>query len=168
MNCSEARKLITLKAGGDLDSGESRELDAHLERCETCRALLNAYSADRELLGSLRGKGPKPPSHEEFWAALKPKLEPEVHKRKVHRVTLRVLRAVTAAAVLLIAVTFLFHIVDENPTVIAPPPGGKKAPIPTTNTVGSAHEEVNVDKGQPGLELEECELLADSNPQYDF
>ncbi len=168
MNCSEAKKLITLRAGGDLDPGESRELDAHLETCETCRALLDAYRTDRELLGSLRGKGPEPPSHEEFWAALKPRLEPEVRRRRVHRVTLRVLRVVTAAAVLLIAVTFLLHLWDEAPKDIINGGGGSPPPVETTNTVGSAHEEVTVEKDQPGLELEECELLADSNPQYDF
>jgi anti-sigma factor RsiW len=168
MKCNEARKLITLKAGGDLDPGESGQLDTHLETCEQCRALLDAYCADLRLLGSMREKGPAPPSHEEFWAALKPRLEPEVRKRKVHRVTLRVLRAVTAAAVLLIAVTFLFHLGDKSPEIIVPPPGSGESPTETTNTVGSAREEVTVEKDQPGLELEECELLADSNPQYDF
>jgi predicted anti-sigma-YlaC factor YlaD len=168
MDCSEARKLITLKAGGDLEPGEAAELDTHLDTCEGCRALLAAYSADRGLLGSLREQGPEPPSHDEFWASLKTKLEPEVRKRRVHRVTLKVLRVVTAAAVLLIAVTFLVHIGYESPEIIAPPPGGGRPPVETTNTVGSAREEVTVEKDQPGLELEECELLADSNPQYDF
>jgi predicted anti-sigma-YlaC factor YlaD len=167
MNCSEAKKLITLKAGGDLDAAECGELDAHLETCASCRALLDAYRADRELLGSLRGKGPEPPSHDEFWAALKPKLEPEMRRRRVHLVTLRVLRAVTAAAVLLIAVTFLLHLGKETPNTMNKPTG-RQTPVETRNVTGTSHEEVTVEKNQPGLELEECELLADSNPQYDF
>lgn len=157
MNCSEARKLIPLSTTGDLEPDEAKLLEAHLASCQSCRVLLEACRADHRLIASLREKGPRPPEFGEFWTGLKKKLEPELRKRRARVVFHRVLRGVTAAAVLLIAVTFLVNFESEKPPVPAP-----------VESYGTVHEEVNLEKNQQGLEFEECELCVETNREFDF
>ena len=164
MKCSKAKKLITLHAGDDLDPEEAKLLEKHLFTCVKCRALLAACRTDRELVAALREQGPEPPAFGEFWTRLKVEIEPEVRKRKARVVLHRVLRGITAAAVLLIVVTFLASLGHEN---------GVELPFEesTRELFGSLREEVNLEKaekGQRGLELEECELCVDTNRKFDF
>jgi anti-sigma factor RsiW len=160
MNCSEVRKLIPLFAGGDLEPDESGRIEEHLASCKECSSFLDAFRADRELLGSLREKGPGPPVFGEFWSGLRRKLEPEVRRHRNRVFAHRVLRAVTAAAVLLIVVTFLVSFEEESP--VRPPQPSK------VELMGTLHEMVEPEKKQQGLELEECELCVDPARQYDF
>ncbi|MGZ6256198.1 MAG: zf-HC2 domain-containing protein [Candidatus Limnocylindria bacterium] len=46
-------ELISASLSGDLTDAERVELDAHLARCETCRATLAAFTAERRILGGL-------------------------------------------------------------------------------------------------------------------
>lgn len=53
MNCSDARHLIHLDVGNDLESDEKRRMAAHVEHCGECRAyhsgMLNAMTAIHRL-----------------------------------------------------------------------------------------------------------------------
>jgi hypothetical protein len=46
-------ELISASLSGDLTDAERLELDAHLARCESCRATLAAFTAERRILGGL-------------------------------------------------------------------------------------------------------------------
>lgn len=46
-------ELISASLTGDLTDAERAELDAHLARCETCRATLKAFGAERRILSGL-------------------------------------------------------------------------------------------------------------------
>ena len=46
-------ELISASLTGELTDAERAELDAHLARCETCRATLAAFGAERRILGGL-------------------------------------------------------------------------------------------------------------------
>lgn len=46
-------QLISASITGDLTDAERAELDAHLARCETCRATLAAFKAERRILSGL-------------------------------------------------------------------------------------------------------------------
>ena len=46
-------ELISVSLTGDLTDAERVELDAHLVRCETCRATLAAFTAERRILSGL-------------------------------------------------------------------------------------------------------------------
>jgi len=162
MKCSEARKFIPLSAGGDLEQSEEKLLEEHLASCEKCRAFLDACKSDRGLVGALREQGPQPPEFEEFWAGLKEKLRPETSRRRAHLVLHRVLRVVTAAAVLLIVVTFLWHL---EPETLNPP---QPQPLPRVESVGDVREEMKLETQEQGLEMEECELCIDTNRKFDF
>jgi predicted anti-sigma-YlaC factor YlaD len=162
MKCTEARKMIPLYAGDDLEPHETSQLEEHLATCEKCRALLDACSKDRELLASLREKGPQPPDFTEFWAGLKEKLRPETRRRRAHLILHRVLRAVTAAAVLLIVVTFLWHLGPETQIPQRP------ISVDRVESVGSSYEEAKLETEEQGLEMEECELCIDTNRKFDF
>jgi predicted anti-sigma-YlaC factor YlaD len=160
MKCSEVRKLVPLCAGGDLEPDEAKLVQEHVASCENCRALLDACSADRKLVASLRGRGPQPPGFANFWARLREKLAPEIHRRRVRLVAHSVLRVVTTAAVLMIAVTFLWHLRPEAPVA-------RPEPV-MVEPVGTLHEEVKLETKQQGLELEECELCVDTSRKFDF
>lgn len=162
MNCKEAKKLLALAAGGDLEAREQEALDEHVACCESCCVLLESYRTDRELIGSLRRAGPEPPEFEQFWAGLKEKLNPELRKRRLHVVVHRVIRAVTVAAVLLIVLTFIWHLDTGGPTKVPKPPDPKK------KVSGPFHEQVEPPGDGQELELEECELCVDSSRMFDF
>lgn len=162
MNCAEAKKRITLLAGGDLEPDERALLETHVSSCEKCRALLEACRADLELVGSLREAGSETPSFDEFWGRLKNRLEPETRKRRSRILFHRVLRGVTAAAVLLIAVTFLVNLGHEDP--VRPP----QMPTEKHEVVASPYEEAQTEQKHKGMELEECEVCSDTNRPYDF
>ncbi|MEP6808157.1 MAG: zf-HC2 domain-containing protein [Chloroflexota bacterium] len=51
-------ELISASLTGDLTSAERLELDAHLARCETCRATLAAFTAERRILAGLPSAEP--------------------------------------------------------------------------------------------------------------
>jgi anti-sigma factor RsiW len=159
MNCSEARKLIPLFSGDDLEAEEVGALESHLASCPRCREFLEACRADRDAVASLREQGPGPLGAEEFWAGVKAKLEPDIRKRRAHVVLHRTLRAVTAAAVLLIALTFLVRLAPEGP---APPP------VRNVESVGTLREPVGLETDERSLEMEECELCIDTNRKFDF
>lgn len=162
MKCNEAKKLIPLSTTGDLEPAEASALDEHLASCETCRALLEACRADHALIASVREKGPRPPEPGEFWNGLKKKLEPELRKRRAHLLIHRVVRGITAAAVLLIAVTFLVNLNPEKPASLSPQ---------VEKSVESVREECYTEKdqkNQQGLEFEECELCVEPNREFDF
>jgi hypothetical protein len=46
-------ELISASLSGDLTDAERAELDAHLVRCETCRATLAAFTAERRILSGM-------------------------------------------------------------------------------------------------------------------
>ena len=46
-------ELISASLTGDLTDAERAELDAHLARCERCRATLAAFKAERRILSGL-------------------------------------------------------------------------------------------------------------------
>jgi hypothetical protein len=46
-------ELISASLAGDLTDAERAELDAHLARCETCRATLAAFRAERKILSGM-------------------------------------------------------------------------------------------------------------------
>jgi hypothetical protein len=46
-------ELISASLAGDLTDAERAELDAHLVRCETCRATLAAFTAERRILSGM-------------------------------------------------------------------------------------------------------------------
>jgi hypothetical protein len=46
-------ELISASLAGDLTDAERAELDAHLVRCETCRATLAAFTAERHILSGM-------------------------------------------------------------------------------------------------------------------
>ena len=162
MKCAEARKMIPLYAGDDLEPHETSQLEGHLATCGKCRAFLDACKSDCGLVGSLRGQGPQPPEFEEFWAGLKEKLRPETRRRRARLILHRVLRAVTAAAVLLIVVTFLWHLGPETQIPQRP------LSVDRVESVGSSYEEAKLETEDQGLEMEECELCIDTNRKFDF
>ena len=51
-------ELISASLSGDLTDAERAELDAHLARCERCRATLSAFKAERRILSGLPVSGP--------------------------------------------------------------------------------------------------------------
>jgi hypothetical protein len=51
-------ELISASLTNDLTDDERAELDRHLAGCEPCRATLEAFSAERDLLGGLRPPAP--------------------------------------------------------------------------------------------------------------
>jgi len=157
MNCSDAKKLLTLFAGGDLEEAEFTRVNEHVASCPECGKLLASLRADRELVASLKSSGPEPPSFGEFWDGLSEKLAPEARRRLLRKYLHRAVRAATVAAVLLVAVVFLFHVGDD-----------KKQPVESSVEEGVIWIESQTENQQPGLELEECELCVDSNREYDF
>jgi hypothetical protein len=50
---SHPDELISASLSGDLTDAERAQLDAHLARCETCRATLAAFKAERRILSGL-------------------------------------------------------------------------------------------------------------------
>jgi hypothetical protein len=53
-------ELISASLSGDLTDAERAELDAHLVRCETCRATLAAFTAERRILSGMPVADPPP------------------------------------------------------------------------------------------------------------
>jgi putative zinc finger protein/WD40 repeat protein len=53
-------ELISASLTGDLTDAERAELDAHLVRCESCRATLAAFSAERRILSGMPVADPPP------------------------------------------------------------------------------------------------------------
>jgi putative zinc finger protein/WD40 repeat protein len=53
-------QLISASLSGDLTDAERAELDAHLVRCESCRATLAAFTAERRILSGLPVADPPP------------------------------------------------------------------------------------------------------------
>lgn len=51
-------ELISASLSGDLTDAERAELEAHLERCERCRATLAAFKTERRILSGLPAAGP--------------------------------------------------------------------------------------------------------------
>ena len=51
-------ELISASLSGDLTANERAALDAHLAACDRCRATLDAFATERQLLGSLRSEAP--------------------------------------------------------------------------------------------------------------
>ena len=161
MNCSEARKLVTLYAGGELEADESAAVREHLASCVRCRALAEAFLGDRLLVASLREWGPGPPEAGEFWAALRERVEPEMRRRRVRALLHRTLHAASIAAVFVLTVTFLLDFGSD--TGVTPP-----APAPTAHVAGTVREEVSIEGDFRALELEECDLAGDASPRFDF
>jgi hypothetical protein len=61
-----ARSRAAERLDAELDPGEAAWLDEHLAGCEACRAVAEAYVADRLALRSLRDIAPEPPR--DLWA----------------------------------------------------------------------------------------------------
>ncbi|MBL8820193.1 MAG: zf-HC2 domain-containing protein [Planctomyces sp.] len=68
MKCGDARHLIHLDAGHDLDSAEEHELAMHLEKCSECRAYHEGMTSAMTALHQLRDFGNS--------LAASPKMEP--------------------------------------------------------------------------------------------
>ena len=51
-------ELISASLSGDLTDAERAEMDAHLARCERCRATLAAFKSERRILSGLPVVGP--------------------------------------------------------------------------------------------------------------
>jgi len=67
MRCSKVGKVLPLYVGDDLDVGRSREISAHLARCEVCRALEAGLRGGRAWLES----APPPPMDEAEFASVR-------------------------------------------------------------------------------------------------
>ena len=58
-NCKENIKAISLLIDGELDERQASELRAHIERCETCKKVYNAFSSISDSLGSELAEPPE-------------------------------------------------------------------------------------------------------------
>jgi anti-sigma factor RsiW len=56
MNCSRARKFVSLHAGADLSARKARRLEMHLYRCEDCRAELDELKAALEAIRAVAAR----------------------------------------------------------------------------------------------------------------
>ena len=60
MNCSDAEVLIHALLDGELDAGHTRDVEAHLARCENCAGKLAAYRAMRQAMADANLKEAAP------------------------------------------------------------------------------------------------------------
>lgn len=61
-----ARTRAAERLDAPLTAGEATWLDGHLDDCPACRAIVDAYAADRQILQQLREQAPEPPR--DLWA----------------------------------------------------------------------------------------------------
>ena len=54
----EFEELISASLHGDITDEERRRLDAHLDRCATCRGTLAAFAEQRRIMAGLRHVAP--------------------------------------------------------------------------------------------------------------
>ena len=76
-----AQSRAAERLDAELDPGEAAWLDEHLAGCETCRAVAEAYVADRLALRSLRDITPEPPR--DLWARTAAGIEREAGGRRM-------------------------------------------------------------------------------------
>ena len=70
MNCAERRGALLAYLDGELPSTERAELEAHLESCDACRALLEAERRLSDALASLPASEPPRDFEARFWARI--------------------------------------------------------------------------------------------------
>jgi hypothetical protein len=54
MNCDQARELLALYSGGDLENAETNRVDRHLEDCAPCRTFHEGLESNQTVLRSFR------------------------------------------------------------------------------------------------------------------
>ena len=75
MKCDEARELLGLYSGGELESAESTRLECHLQECAACFRFHEGLQANHILLRSLRRQTATPASLSQMRAGLFSQLE---------------------------------------------------------------------------------------------
>lgn len=78
LSCEQAKNLIPLHSGGDLeDAQDQRFIEAHLENCPSCRAEYEAFRDQREVFSRLRNRSLDPGFRKSFREDLRERLEDE-------------------------------------------------------------------------------------------
>jgi anti-sigma factor RsiW len=134
MDHVEALGLIEGYADGELDPARASALEAHLQTCETCRARLDAWTAERRAVARALDPGPAP-------AALKDRIRAATVEQAAPR---RRLPAWALQAAGLAAVAVLSSVVTV--AVLRPATGGGDR----VQTLFDAHQRA----GDPGRMIE--------------
>jgi len=166
MDCRQARKLIPLGSGGDLEPEEQERLERHLMLCPDCSRLWKRYRQDRKSTALLRS----PVLAEDVRARLARRRRVLTRSRGME-----VWMKVVAAACLAFALTLFLANLAFNRSGESPPGDRGPAPLqPVTNTVeipGGAYERVRVKGGTDAarVRFERCNVLeAADTASFDF
>ena len=118
MNCRNAKSLLPLFVGRDLDAGVERDVKEHVAACDRCRELERELSSSRAWLASER-----PPFAEEDTSAMRRGVWREIEARRKSEGAFRPGRLVFAGGVALAAalVTALWLRPRTGPSVAGPP-----------------------------------------------
>jgi len=176
MDCKTARQIITLYASQDVDEAEAQMLREHLNCCQKCARLLESYRANIALLASLSEEEAPSGTFEDFYSRLSEKIassEAFAPRRSALRRTLiTAVRAVSVAAVILIALFIWFKAGEHKEGVPEAAKGQAKSSVlrvEEIKTVEPVAEEVLVPREKTGgIEMEECELLSERSGGSDF
>lgn len=169
MDCKRVRQILPLYAGCDIDDQQAEILREHIASCARCAKLLESYRANIALLATLGKEEAPAGTFENFYADLREKIvccgALALQRRK--RILVSALRAVTVAAVILIAL-FIWLTAEqqqERPEQTLP---SAQPDVVRVETVQQITEEVLVPRKINGFEMEECELLSESSRSSDF
>jgi anti-sigma factor (TIGR02949 family) len=101
MNCEEVREKIFEFLRGDLDPGETLDLEDHLSGCEACRALLELERTTERVLREM-------PQHEAP-AGLRAEIRKRVYGHRKRRLPYLLPRLAPALAALVLLLVWVFH-----------------------------------------------------------
>ena len=125
-------ELISASLTGDLADAERAQLDAHLARCETCRATLAAFTAERRILSGLPVADPPRDLSARVRAGIESgRLGPPWWRRPGGLIAIGASVATAAAAVLAIVVFGNFQFGPTGQQSSSPEPSGSVAPEPS-------------------------------------
>jgi hypothetical protein len=125
MNCSAARGLLPLFAGGDLTEGRLEDLRAHLPACAECAAELERFGEARALLEELRDDVELPKRDvRRMWTTVRG----EIPLLRVPR-RLRLLNVLRYAAVALIGLSMGYTTMSMAVGLAAAPAPEAAAPV---------------------------------------
>jgi anti-sigma factor RsiW len=81
MTCDDARDLLALFAGGELDEPSRLAVEAHVAVCGPCARDLDQYREARSALASLREPGAPPDGDRAAWESVRASLFPSKSRR---------------------------------------------------------------------------------------
>jgi len=117
MDCSEVRKIADDYVFGLLESDMERELTAHIDSCQSCNKIVNEARTRRKILSAWEVRGSGPGAGDRLLARVN---AGKIRKESVYGA--RLVRILTAAAVILAAVVLPRLFLFEYPRVLSHTP----------------------------------------------